>query len=185
MRVLDPAPRRSRSERSIHGLRISVPTHKSVIVLAFLGLWLCGWVLGGIVAVVQIILQARNADIAQVGFLVVWLSFWTIGGVIAGGTWLWMAFGQTLLIAENSVFTIRREVLGIGRDKHYAPSSVNRLRIQSHPNPLDPFGMMRNFEKGPIAFDYGAKTIFFGQGLDEAEARIVQGEIAQELGLSV
>ena len=38
----------------------------------------------------------------------------------------------------------------------------------------DPFVGMRS---GPLAFDYGAKTIRFGSGVDEAEARVILASI--------
>jgi hypothetical protein len=71
---------------------------------------------------------------------------------------------------------IRRiHIAGLGINREYDVSHIKALRL----SPMDttssrqasystfPFGKTA----GPIAFDYGAKTIRFGGGIDEAETK--------------
>jgi hypothetical protein len=61
---------------------------------------------------------------------------------------------------------------------------MKNLRVQPYSYPFKIWSTTQNFLRGPIAFDYGARTITCGQGLDELEAYLVADELRAELRLS-
>ncbi|MCB0638288.1 MAG: hypothetical protein KDC54_16780, partial [Lewinella sp.] len=113
-------------------------------------------------------------DIAR-GFLVIWLVIWTIGGVMAGYQFLWMLYGKEVIRVGTGVFTIEHQLLSWNRKKDYDISSIHNLRVNDlliepgvkHPNYRF---RRRRVIPGSFAFDYGYKTITFGQEVDLAEA---------------
>jgi hypothetical protein len=66
------------------------------------------------------------------------------------------------------------------RGKNYRISSISSLRIASTTASMarNYSGMnSRGFSGGLLAFDYGTKTVNFGIGLDEAEAKLILKEM--------
>jgi hypothetical protein len=74
------------------------------------------------------------------------------------------------------VLTMRREPIGIPLRKGYDLLNVRNLRVVPFDESLwsrrDPWT-----PTGPLAFDYGARTVRFGAGIDEAEARMIVDSI--------
>lgn len=72
--------------------------------------------------------------------------------------------------------------MGLGRTREYAGDHIHCLRVA--PMNFAPYAHYQSLEQlglsdGQIAFDYGAKTIRFGGGIDEAEARLIVETIVQ------
>ena len=69
-------------------------------------------------------------------------------------------------------------LFGLPLRKEYDLQHVRNLRVVPFDASIwsgrDSFGGMRG---GPLAFDYGAKTVRFGTGIDEAEARMILDSI--------
>ncbi len=77
-------------------------------------------------------------------------------------------------------FEIRREVFALSRSKEYLSSHISSLRVS--PESFNPFDWSKGMRfwgigGGVLAFDYGAKTFRFGNGIDEAEAKQIFNEI--------
>jgi len=72
--------------------------------------------------------------------------------------------GRDTLTVSGDYFVVRKQVFGLGWAKQYLRSQIRDLRFQPE------LRQGRAHQNSRIAFDYGAKTITFADGLDEAEA---------------
>jgi hypothetical protein len=157
------------------GVDVSIPSRRNYFVAVFLVLWLCGWTIGETSAWHTLTTtQPANASHHEpMAFLAVWLCLWTIGGCAALVAALWNIAGREQLRFSGSEVTLRREVFGVGFGTRYDPTRVSNLRcVEVMPGPFgtmsrSPFG----WGGGPLAFDYGAKSIRFGAGVDSAEGQ--------------
>jgi hypothetical protein len=163
--LVKPMSRRSSVDSQPDRLTIVVPAARQMFVLIFLPIWLCGWAFGEASAARQLSRGAGSADL----FLIVWLCGWTLGGAGALFSFLWNLAGREILILERGLFSVRREIFGIGWTRQYQLEHVSALRVQ----PLDAqaSSSRRLFAAGRIAFDHGARTVRCGGSVDEAEAK--------------
>jgi hypothetical protein len=157
------------SERGAE-LELVIPAPRKIVTVLFLLVWLGGWVAGEVAVTRRIFFEPTESGGSA--FLLVWLAGWTVGGGVAIFSLLWMLFGRERVTLGVSTLTIRREALGVGRERRYDLANVKDLRAS--PVPVDttrrsaqPWG----FGGGTVAFDYGAQTIRFGAQLEEAEAK--------------
>lgn len=168
-----PPERRSTVAETAEGLAVSIPAKRNIFLLLFLSLWLVGWGFGEVTAGRELLSKQSGAPDL---FLGVWLTLWTLGGGLALYAWFWMIGGREVLIVRPDALVIRRVLLGRGRDKEYDIQQVKNLRAAPPTwNPYD-FSSAMHFwgvGGGPIAFDYGSKTIRIGSGVDESEAQQV------------
>ncbi len=179
---LEPPAGRSTVEDLGTLLRISIPSRKQRFMMVFWALWLCGWLFGEVSAaglLFQIVLPSEGpASVgAPGGFIAFWLLLWTLGGAYATYILAWQLAGKEVVEASSDILAIRRTALGLGRPQEYASEHIARLRpdialgapasgwyVLSYWGPQG-----RN--RGRLAFDYGARTVHFAGGVDEAEAR--------------
>ena len=117
-------------------------------------------------------------------FDLVWLTLWTIGGAFAIFTFLWQIVGREEIEVAAYSITSSQVVLFFRRSKEYSSEHIKDLRTS-------PMGMneMHNWSRslviygiggGILVFDYGAGTIRFGSGIDEAEGKQIIAEIQQK-----
>jgi hypothetical protein len=88
-----------------------------------------------------------------------------------------MLGGRDIFQTTNGMAKIRREIFGLGLStKQYPLQGIRNLRYQ----PDTSSG--KSERPSGIAFDYGSRTVFFGDGADEAEANqlIVMIALRQE-----
>jgi hypothetical protein len=114
--------------------------------------------------------------------MLAWFVVWTVSGLLAIYAWLWQVVGKEIITVHGQTFTRRRDVGGFGFDKEYNLLQMRDLRVaQVGFNPLDVSSSLQlwGIGGGVIAFDYEARTIRFGAGLDEAEAKEVVTAITQ------
>jgi hypothetical protein len=179
MRFESPAGRRSKVEQTAVGYSIVIPARKQWLTILFMLAWLGGWVVGEITVLRQLISEGRPDG--ATAFMLFWLCGWTLGGLWAMWVVLWMIAGTERITIDRGALVISRQVLGIGRPKSFDLGLVKRLRVdhdegaegggsRSSPTPL--VGVF-----GAIAFDYGAKTIRFATGVEEAEAAMIIDEL--------
>jgi hypothetical protein len=168
-------------------LRISIPAAKNRLAILFASFWLCVWTLGGI-SVAQHMLgkggsappfltpkvghyrhvgpgsaaQPPSSLDSSKGF---WMCGWALGEILVA-FWLGrMLGGRDIFQTGNGTATIRREIFGLRlSSKQYSLQEMRNLRYQ-------PDTSSHNSERpSGIAFDYGSRTVFFGDGADESEA---------------
>lgn len=159
---------------SPEGLAVIIPATRSLLMLFFVGLWMVGWGIGAGMVLRQL-LGETTLHFGSV-FLALWLAGWTVGGAAAVRAWLWTAFGKERIVLRPATLSIKRDVLGVGRERRYDLPLVSNLHIvparrgardrSSRPESPD-------VDRVGLAFDYGAETVHFAGGLDEAEAAYV------------
>jgi hypothetical protein len=163
-------------------LQITIPSQKQWFQIIFLCVWLTGWLVGEIT--VSGALLIGNPSGPPVPFLLVWLLGWTLGGAYSLYMLSWLLFGKEIIAVSAQSLITKRVVLGLGFPKEYSAEYVRALRISATANAQSMSSWTRTnafygMSGGWIAFDYGAKTIHFGAGIDEAEAKQILAEIGR------
>lgn len=185
-------PRYTKSE-SPRGIKIGIPSKKNWFIILFLGFWLIGWAVGEATVIGILIvgflkfLSGGLPDTATTGaeafgglFLIAWLGVWTVGGAFAIYAWLWQVKGVEEITISYDSFEIVKKTPIWTRTKKYRLQDVTSLRISNSVTSM--WNMSGGMEfagitGGQLAFDYGAKTVRFGIGLDEAEAKYIINDI--------
>lgn len=186
MSVIQPPSRRYQSTNRSGNLEITIPSTKRWFMIAFLAFWLIGWAFGEITAGIMLVgglitlLTQNGTDLSAFSFvglfMLVWFTLWTIGGITAIYTLFWSLAGKEVIQVNLQGITIRKQIFGMGRSKEYLADYIKDLRISPPPhNRYRRRGFV--FASGIIGFDYGAKTFRFGNGVDEAEAKLILAEI--------
>lgn len=182
MRV-QPARRRSTRREGTAGPEIVIPARRHWIVIVVAPVWLTIWSIA-IAGATREVLTGHGRGLG-IGFLAVWLAGACLGGGFVLYTWLWNAVGREIVGLRPGLLTVRRDVAGTGRTREYDLLEVRAMRVCPS-SPDEAWGAsMRCWlgGAGTIAFDYGAKTVRFGDGIDEAEAALVVAELGVGRGL--
>jgi hypothetical protein len=176
---MQPAARRSVRREGSYGPEIVIPVRRNWVLIVVMPLWLGLWSIGIAGAMREVVSgRARGGDAA---FLTVWLLGAVLGGSAVVGAWLWTAIGREVVGLRPGLLVIRRDVAGLGFSREYRLADVRHLRVSLPPRDASRWAPPLRFGSGPgvIAFDHGARTVRFAEGLDEAEASVV----LEELGL--
>lgn len=154
---------------------IRIPTTKNILKILLLGAWLGAWFIGETTVVAQLLSgKSHGGD----SFLFFWLCGWTVGGCWAIFILLWSLAGRERITVAQGMLKIEKNILGFGQSREYSLSSTRDFRVVADGN-SNSFFANRNamsfwgYVNGPIVFDYGMKTIKFGLGIDEAEAKYI------------
>lgn len=172
---IKPYSARHTTDDLFDSLKITIPSKKQWFQILFIGFWLVGW------AFFEFFVAGVLINGIGVGgpglFMIAWLGMWTIGGGFALYILLWQLLGREMILVSNSGITTSRSLLGFSLfPKEYDSKYIKDLRVSVFISANDIFGWSRAFHfyglgGGIIAFDYGAKTMNFGIGIDEAEAK--------------
>lgn len=185
----EPVEPRCKIEEGAGGLVITIPSRKRWSMIIFLSFWMCGWALGEVFAawiLVGVLLDGQPAEDVNgfttgiLLFLVAWLGMWTAAGVFAIYAWLWNIAGRQVVTVGVDGIRIENAIPMWRRGKEYRLADVRSLRIAPEQLTVWTFREAARFwgiGGGPLAFDYGAKTVRFGPGTDEAEAKMILGVI--------
>jgi hypothetical protein len=184
---IEPALPRYEMAHEVDGLRIAIAARRNWFIIVFYCLWLVGWAVGETTVLAEL---AKGDHRAPQAFMAIWLTGWTCGGAYVLLTILWQLCGRELLTIAPDAMHFRAEIFGIGRTRSYAIGQITRLRAvefnasiftcQAAAKP--PFF---GATTGPLAFDYGARTIRCAPSLDEAEARLLVAALKEQLPASV
>ena len=188
----EPARPRFTVEEDRDALTINIPSKRRWVLVVFLGVWLCGWAVGevfmagillyGVFSGDGLWQEAENAvSIGLLIFMLAWLGCWTVAGLFAMYAWLWNIAGRQVVTVGVDAIRIENAVPICRRGKEYRLADVESLRVS--PEQLTTWTFREGMRfwgmgGGPLAFDYGAKTVRFGAGLDEAEAKMILAVIA-------
>ncbi len=176
-----PSEGRAKIEHDGLSMKITIPSKKNWFIILFLSAWMMGWFWGESYAIKDLL----ETEILFIdGFMIFWLIGWTIGGLFAIIVLLWTLFGCEIITIEKPIFKIEKGVLNIGIiKKSYDLGIIKNLELSPVSNTDSIFSNKKNINEfwgmtgGKIRFDYGMKTIKFGIGLDEAEARHLIDEL--------
>ena len=174
----------------------TIPSKKNWFLILFMGFWLIGWAVGefSVIGVLGagIIKALKNGipDALSAGtgaftglFLIAWLGAWTVGGVFAIYTWLWQVKGKEIITISFDRFKVQKKIPIWTRTREYRLNDVVSLRVSNvQPSMWSMGGSMEfwGMSGGRFAFDYGAKTVRFGIGMDEAEAKLLIKDIEKK-----
>ena len=158
--------------------RIVLRPRRRVVFTLFLMAWLGGWTLGGIAAMV-----ALHKSFSL--FLVFWLCGWAIAWLYAVLQIGWSLTGSETISTQSSDLGITYRIFGYtisrlfrGRDiRDLAPNTT--MSLNRYYNSNLPFFSWN--KSGSIKFSYGARTVYAGGDLDEAEGRLIVARLARRL----
>lgn len=174
-------------------LEITIPSVKQwafiALLIWWLTLWACSETFTGIIlfgGLVGLLTQNSPADLINLApsvgfyfdylFFLVWFTIWTVwtyGGAKAFYMLLWSLAGEEVIEVNRAGIMIRQQIFGYGPGEAYLANYIKGLRIS--PPSYNPRHL--RYPAGIIVFDYGAKTLRFGNGVDEAEAKLILAEI--------
>ncbi|NQU54590.1 MAG: hypothetical protein HQ522_18875 [Bacteroidetes bacterium] len=161
-------------------MTIQIPSKKNWFIILFLCVWVTGWFIGEKSAITSLI---NSDNIGIDTFMLVWLTGWTIGGAFAILVLLWTLAGRETLSIDKRIFQIDKGIKNfVFRTRKYDLKAVKNLELNPAQNKTSLFaqnnvGDFWGLTGGKLRFDYGMKTIKFGIGIDEAEARYLIHEI--------
>ena len=178
MSLIQPYPARSTVEDFGSSLEIRIPPRGIGVITIFMALWLVGWAFREFSAgaeILRIVFPGRFGSafpmepdpLPAALFMTVWLAMWTCGGAAAVYVLLRTTFGLETIRIGDGALTTQINIFGFGPQREYALSDVKALRANVR--------LVRNSNRtgfsSALAFDYGARTVRFAQGLDEAQGR--------------
>lgn len=171
MRQIGP---RVKVGQDVRGLKVRIRAPRIWGALLFLPVWFAGWTFGGVMAARAFVKEPQL-------FLAVWLVGWLAGELFALLAWSWIAFGEEIVAVRESVLTLEKRIGPLALTRHYPLHEASNLRAagwfgspMSFSDSMRPWGL----SGGTVAFDYNGKTVRFGIGLDEKDARSVAEELA-------
>ncbi|MDB6061741.1 MAG: hypothetical protein JWM78_1844 [Verrucomicrobiaceae bacterium] len=180
MKLVEVSKGRATVSSGAGALEIVIPSRKNIFVLVFLFAWLGGWYFGETSAIKSLFQPTAHDQ----WFLMFWLLGWSVGGVFVGFSWLWNLLGKEVLIVRSDVLIYQRALGPFKLTRSYDLAHVKDLRTTPSPSFMqrqNGFGAL-GVSGGQIAFDYGAKTINIGAGVDEAEAKGLVEMVKQHTG---
>jgi len=182
MRV-QPMARRSTWREGTAGRELAIPVRRNWVVLVIGPVWLALWITGIVGAAGQVVSGRARGGEAE--FFEVWLAVAVAGAATVVYAWLWNAIGREVVGLRPGLLVIRRDVAGLGFSREYSLADVRHLRVSVPPSDAGRWSSPIRFgrEPGVIAFDHGARTVRFAEGLDEAEASLVLEEMGLREGM--
>ena len=175
-----PSESRHTIEDDGEKLRITIPARKRRYPILATGLGLV-WIIIFLPVASRSFLDSADQGESWLPYAL--LAMFVFACISAIGILAWLLFGVEVVKVDSTGIKTRRQALGLGRTREYDGDHIRRLRAA-------PIVYATTYQSnftweylglagGQIAFDYGAKTIRFGGGLDEAEARMIVETILQ------
>ncbi|MCB8943230.1 MAG: hypothetical protein H6658_05700 [Ardenticatenaceae bacterium] len=185
MPVVIPPSARHTISRQEDTLEIIIPVDKNWLLIISLSISLILWVSAEVVTLGALIFMfdpslPERINQPSIGGSLITLIIWTIGGCLGLYVLLWQLIGKEKITVNHGGLTIRREIFGFSRPKEYLANHITGLRVSTDRHNLPDWVRLLNLwgiESGILAFDYGAKTFRFGNGIGEAEAKQIFNEI--------
>lgn len=171
-----------------------LPAKKNWLVILFYGFLFLNWGIGGLFSVTMFVSEIFTIfsddgiffmKIFFILFMIFWIIMWAVSSFFVLVNILWQFKGSEELILTNKSITIKRSLFIISQSNHYDIKSIQDLRINPGKGQvLDfitqntmAFLFLFKITTGKILFDYGAKSVYFGLALEEAEAKMILEDI--------
>jgi hypothetical protein len=184
--VVQPPKPRYRIEDLGDGLKITVPSHKSWIGSVVVGIYtilLWSLPIGFVASMFSEPAQpGPSTDAAELLILVPFGLLFMVLILLVTYVFLWSLFGVEIILIRPGSLAARRQMLSLGRTREYLAEHIRDLRVQppaNWPGHVEWMSPFTGIAKGPITFDYGAKTFHIGSGAEEAEAKQILAAIQQ------
>lgn len=104
-------PDRMQVERDGDALTVRLASPCSCLEAAFISVWLCGWAVGEVFAVVM--LFAPATPLPARAFLLLWLTLWTLGGLVAINGALDAIGGVSSLRVDREALSVQKVAFGV------------------------------------------------------------------------
>lgn len=178
MGYVEPRTARHRIEMVEGAEHLWIPFRRQVFVMLFVPVWLIFWTVGGVMAFSQLI---ATGDV----FLALWLIGWAIGWVFAASMLISQVGGERIRVV-NGDLEVRRGWRRLGRTWRYRGTAIRNL--VGWDGSFDWFGGFRapmpffmRPRTGAVKFDYGADSVYLGEGIDAPEGRQVADWLVRRL----
>lgn len=165
---IKPSPMSATFQENGTGIEVRLAHPRNLFVALFIPIWLCCWAFGWVSAAGAIVHIGMQP---AVFFMLFWLLGWSVGGGFAIYAFLWNVMGYETVGVHKDELILKKCIGRWIRSREFDLAEVTRLRVSGPPAQMwaghshHPWAA-----RGTMAFDYGAKTYYFGSGVDEAEA---------------
>ena len=184
MKIVEPAKPIHTSEIDGDRLTITIPVRKNWLLIGWFSICLIFFLLTFFPVMFVPLILSFNQEVSTspTGFIgIIFITFVIFGPLIyIILALLWRFFGEEIITVDQQHLIINKKLLFTNREKAYLIKEVSSFDI-FHENRIfrSPTGMLKEGfgTKGSISFDYGAKTIPFGNEVDPAEGKMVIQEI--------
>jgi hypothetical protein len=178
-----PFAGRAKIQERSDAIDLHIPARKNWFTIIFLGFWLIAVVTILSVALPSFTVNfARNSASPDMSwFFIVW--FLGFGGGIAFAAYIWlrMLFGVEIVQVLGDSIAVGQRVLWFEQGRNHSSEHIAHLRTLQI---IEPAWYEQSSFYGTgspsLAFDYGARTVRFGRGIDEAEARQILERIVSK-----
>ncbi len=177
-----PVPPRHSVEQLEDGVRILLPSQKSIWKLlwsGFMSLYTLAFMLLVLIFVglVITILFEGGFDILSIlifgGFLLFSLAFTEFITLLAIYSFLWQLGGREVFEIKSESLFVTKQVYRWGWTKEYSHEAISDIGISKVPPAFfNSFNELLQ-KHGVIGIDYGARTYRFGLDIHEAEAKMI------------
>jgi hypothetical protein len=117
-------------------------------------------------------LRTDSTLMAFSAFVAVWVFLWAIYMLV-----LATAGREIIEVSQQSIVIKRKIIIG----NTALPTTPSKEYLMKHIKNLRTWPALRWSGGGALAFDYGAKTVRFAAGIDDAEARQILERLKQSL----
>ena len=153
---------------------------RNYFILAFMLFWLGAWTVGGATALTGL---ARHFN----WFIFFWLGAWCAGELAVASALAWAFAGSESLRIIGQDLEISYKLFGFRKTRLYRGQNILNLAVAPQPlygqNRAFQMPLLSNKNGGAIMFAYGARSTYFGFGLDPAEAQMVIERLRDRLHL--
>jgi hypothetical protein len=189
IKVEQPTPHRHSVASDANGLTFTIPAKSRWYYFPFMIFWLVGWVLMSLgvlgLFAFSIFGGLISGEMKSGGwffplFLFLFLVFLYALGRFGWGTFFWYVAGREVIQVNPEFLTITKRAWRWQKTRTYDLALVRNFRVNKEPEGIFSALSMKSsrHRRETISFDYGAKVQFFGQELDDAEARQIIAEIS-------
>ena len=181
-----PYQGRSVITETLRGTQIRIPKERNWFIICFMGFWLLAWS-AGIVFSTGIGLGIAFSGDASGGVpTLIFSGIGIVAGLFVVRAFIWLLIGEEVITLEAGSLSIKNKGDFFSKIKTYDLNEVKKVRIQEIEIPNWGFGQSTSVQTintnttGTIRFDYGMKTIKFGDKLHEAEARKILDHLKEK-----
>lgn len=158
-------------ESTGNGIDLVIPARKDWR-LAFFGVWLAGWTMGGNATIHQTLRRFSSGSVDW--FNCLWLVGWAFGECFVVAWIIWALGGKTSLSLDSTTMTISHQLFGFLLRRRATPTGeVRNLRY------VPGARKGRSYTESSISFESGDKTWSFGSGISDAEALAIIGKMLE------
>ncbi|WP_319775174.1 hypothetical protein [Breoghania sp.] len=187
MKYEDTTSRRVSIAGDLAAPTIRIKAKKNYFQLFFLLFWFCGWSIGGFVAGGSLLNSPGGLNAGKI-FIIVWMGAWAIGWLYAFFMLLWMLTGYEVIELRSQALVHRLRAGPFSRQRRFDPLRLRNLRTLGTANSAS--SMMNGWAlmglpvnaAASMAFDYGARTIYFAFAIDPAEGEMIEEAMIARLG---